>query len=691
MIQFTDSQQSAIIAFKTFLQSQEQVFMLKGAAGTGKTTLAIEFINILKKTDRPFRLMAPTGRAAYIIGIKTGNQAYTIHKSIYELSCLESKSNEKEEENDDCLHARFGLKSNDDSQNTIYIVDESSMVSNAFSENDAFSFGSGKLLSDLFEFAGNRKLVFIGDYAQLPPVGMNFSPALDKEYIENSYSCKVSEYMLREVVRQSADSVTLYNATKIRDSIEAKTFIEFKLTEGIDSTAENTNLLNPYFKLSETNPDIRSAIITYSNKQALEYNLAVRRHYYGNDVSRLISGDLLIITRNNYAYDTELFNGNIVQVEACTPDSEVETRNVHVKLGKGHIENIELRFRKATIRLSSDFKSESLNIMLLDNFLEDASGSIGSLLSSALIVDFNNRLEADIKAHLPEIKKSLKSNKELEGRQKEIYDSYIKLLHHDPYYNAVICKYGYAITCHKAQGGEWDNVFIDMGRYGGTANEGYFRWAYTAITRTAKKSWYYRSPDFDYISGIIVEPIQLSSNIKVSTYSTDIDFCKARFKRLKRISQEIGFSVTEDRTRPYQHWLTFTREPNESATYILWYKANGYSGKDVLHYSTSNEVSEICKSIVDSSLIPETVSFINNNRPFASKLYEFIKSQLDEMEIKLLDITQDNYHDVFHMKTDGLAKVEFYYTSKGKYTFMRPISSIGENDAKLKTFCNRFK
>ena len=142
-LQLTQSQQSAIATFKEFLEGDEQVFMLKGAAGTGKTTLVTEFLKILEGQKRKYSLMAPTGRAAYIIGSKTGKSALTIHRTIYGLSKLKSTSQNKEEVDDGGLHLRFGLKSNNDSLNAVYIVDESSMISDNFSENEAFSFGSG--------------------------------------------------------------------------------------------------------------------------------------------------------------------------------------------------------------------------------------------------------------------------------------------------------------------------------------------------------------------------------------------------------------------------------------------------------------------------------------------------------------------------------------------------------------------
>ena len=689
-LKLTSSQQAAIAAFKEFLNGDEQVFMLKGAAGTGKTTLVVEFVRMLEKEARGCFLMAPTGRAAHILGSKVGLKACTIHKGIYGLSELKSTSQNKDDEDDGGLHMRFGLKKNDGPTGAVYIVDESSMVSDSMSENEAFAFGSGCLLTDLFEFACGRKIVFVGDYAQLPPIEMNFSPALDKEYIENRFGCKVREVMLREVMRQSDGSVMLANATRIRKAIEDKSFIEFKLDNGIDTVAEDIDLLRPYFDLSPTKPDVRSAVIAYSNKQALDYNIAIRRHYYGENAPRLMAGDLLMVCRNNYSYEHELFNGNIVQVVTCQPDNEVECHNVRVKLGKDRIESVALKFRKVSIRFSGNGNPVSLDVMLLDNFLDDQSGSIGGLLARASIVDFNNRLPQNIKSKESEIRRLLRSKEKLTIEQQELCNEYKHLLNKDPYYNAVICKYGYAMTCHKAQGGEWHNVFIDMCRYGGTANEDYFRWAYTALTRASKKIWHFRSPDFNYISNLVVEEITPSSKLKVSNYAENSDFCEARFKRIKIRAQKLGLLVSEDRSKLYQHIVTFADGKSNSASFQLWYNAKGYSAKDVLIASTSEDLSSLCRPVIEASYAPSNVPFSAPDRPFAEKLVAFVRSQLDECGIQLLDITRDNYQDVFHLKTDGIAQVRFIYTAKGSYTYMRLLSSLGIEDQKLQNFRNRF-
>lgn len=689
-IRLTESQQSAITAFKEFLESTSQVFMLKGAAGTGKTTLVSEFLKILDEGNREYGLMAPTGRAAYIIGGKTGKLATTIHRAIYGLTTLKATRQNKDDEDDGGLHLRFALKNNEDSINATYIIDESSMVSDAFSENEAFFFGSGCLLTDLFEYAHGRKIVLIGDYAQLPPVGMNFSPALDKDYVEKKFGCKVTEVVLREVIRQSTNGIMLSNATRIRESIEQKSFIEFKLEDGDDSKAEDIDLLSQYYQISPTKPDVRSAIIAYSNRQALDFNIAVRHHYYGESAPRLKPCDLLMICRNNYSYEHELFNGNIVQVESCQPDNEIIERQVRVKLGRDKIETVDLRFRKVTIRFGVNGKPVSLNVMLLDNFLDDPNGSVGGLLSRALIVDFNNRLPENIKSHYNEIRRLLRSKDKLTKEQQELCETYAKLLNKDPYYNSVICKYGYAMTCHKAQGGEWDNVFVDMCRFGGTANEDYFRWAYTALTRASKRLWHYRAPDFNYISNLVVESIQRSNNIKVSIFAENGEYLESRYRRIKSLCDKSGISVSEDKSCQYQHRLTFNSINNEHAEYTLWYNAKGYSGKDILQQTSSNDFALLCKRIIDDSFAPEAVSFIAPSRPFAEKLVYFVKSQIEELGIQLLNITQESYQDVFHLKTDGLAKLALFYTSNGNYTYMRLQSSIGSEDQKLEALRQRF-
>lgn len=691
-MKFTASQECALAAFREFLEGGEQVFMLRGAAGTGKTTIVVEFLKILEEARRGFAVMAPTGRAAHIIASKTGAAATTIHRGIYALQSLTAQRPEgkSEEETEGAVHARYALKLNEHPREMVYIVDESSMISDNFSEAEAFSFGSGRLLHDLFEFARGRKIVLVGDQAQLPPVGMNSSPALDKEYLQENYHCGVREVTLREVMRQRPSSVMFANADRVRDCIERESFVEFHLSDGDDCEAENEDLLRPYFRQSDKGPDARSAIIAFSNRQAVEYNKAIRRHYFGADAQRLLPGDLLMITRNSYAYDYELFNGNIVKVEACDPDGRVESRIVRINAGKGRIESVQLRFRNAVLKFNAGGKVASLAVTLLDNNLDEAFGTTDNMIARALKVDFDKRLPQELHDELPEIRKQLRKRVKLTDEQQYLYEDYMRRLKRDRYYNAVLCKYGYAMTCHKAQGGEWERVFVDMGRYGGTANRDYFRWAYTAITRVSGKLWHFRSPDFNYISGLKVEPIQRSSNIKVSVYSGDGDFRRARYARIEKLAGQQGLGVFEDTSRDYQHRVTFSDADGRACTFTLWYNKKGYSNRDVLLSSDSEEMAMLCRTIIEDSNIPAEVPFTGTDRPFAMKLVTFLRSQLEEIGIRLLDITAEQYQDVFHLKTDGYARLSLHYTDKGNYTYMKLQSSLGEADAKLETLRQRF-
>lgn len=692
MFNLTDSQERAVRSFEDFLGGPEQVFILKGAAGTGKTTLVKVFLEMLEREGREYDLMASTGRAAFILGSKTGAVARTIHRTIYHFNNIKSNNLTQEEEENGSMHVNFSLKNTlGENLNKIYIVDEASMVSDNFTENEAFTFGSGRLMTDLFQFIGGHKVIFVGDYAQLPPVGMPFSPALDKEYIEDNFSAKVKEVFLKDIVRQENDNYILENATKIRDSIESKTFIEFSIQEGPETKVVDQNFLGQYFSLSENTPPLNGVVISYSNQQVLDYNNLIRSHYFGSDAERIVPGELLLIARNNYNQEVELFNGNIVKVVSTQPDCEVEEKIVRIKLGKDKYADVPLSFRKVTIKFKAEGAAQEISVRILDNFVSDPSGKVTGLTARALVVDFENRLPKEIKENLRKIKNELRGKKTNDPNIEYLTVQYKNLLLSDPYYNAVICKYGYAMTCHKAQGGEWPNVLVDLFRYGNNANEDYFRWAYTAVTRASRMLWCYRSPEFDYISRLIVEDIQQSGNIKVSTYSSEKDFCATRFGTIKTLAANRGLNVSEDRSKPYQHLIEFSDDTGATVKFQLWFKDKGYSGKDVLITSSNEELLTISRGIIEESFIPLNIPFSAPERPFAQKLVEYVKAILEELDIRLLDIVKENYQDVFHLKTEGLAKAIFSYRAQGNYTHLKLISSLGKEDSKLIEFRNRFK
>ena len=461
----TPEQQSALGALIDFISSRANVFILRGYAGTGKTTLLKSLLEHLKDTheQRPYMLFAPTGRAAKVLQDKTGMGA-TIHKGIY------AKANEHINYAED---ANFDLSVDPENQDTklifklvtrlknskpIVIVDEASMISAKTNKEDRFQFGSDNLMEDLIEFSGldnGGQIIFIGDDAQLPPVTDSFSAALSKEFF-NGKGFSVRTAKLTHVMRQGPGSIILENAMTIRDNI----FKDRKNRFGATMKRADE-------EFSDITPDVatikcakewhKTVIVTYSNAAAAEFNSAVRKIRFP-DHAEPVPGDRLLVVRNAYDVHTNdiadginMFNGEFCDLlEVC----KEETRVAFVGANR-----VELRFRDAKIRHESGI---ILSIKIISNLLDSPSPNISELESKALFSEFVSRHQ-----HL---------------RRKECRDQFLAALHRDPYFNAIQVKYGYAITCHKAQGGEWDNVIVDFTGRSGLDTES-LRWAYTAITR----------------------------------------------------------------------------------------------------------------------------------------------------------------------------------------------------------------
>ena len=693
-IEYTRSQQNAVEAFRQFLDDDSTIFILKGAAGTGKTTILKAFVDIARGVDdgeqaaqRVCHVMAPTGRAAMILSEKTGLQASTVHRAIYMLS-NSSKRRMNNVSEDDIIQLKFVLRKNEDSEEAIYFVDEASMIQDCFSENDLFTFGSGHLLKDLFSYADGRKIVFVGDYAQLPPVGQSLSPAMDQDYLATHYNVDCRVALLDEVVRQDVESGILLNATALRRSIDRKSFMSFTVDYADDVVNADNDLLEPYFRLMPDKPNPQSIVITHTNRQALQYNQAIRRHYFGTKVARLLPGELLMIARNNYRADCELFNGSFVRVVECDSDAAVERYPVRLR-GSGKL--VDLTFRKVKIEYRSYGQRKEAKVMLLDNFIDDENAIVSKEVVQAQTVLFHEKLPEKLRKHLKEIRSALNHPDEMKGNMmlEDMVKCYVDRVQKDEYFNAVVCKYGYAITCHKAQGGEWRNVFVDMNRAGGSqSNETYFRWAYTSITRSSGCLWLYRAPQFNYLSKLVVRPIQSQPKLKVSTATSDVDYRDERFSRIQRMALQVGMSASEDRRYAYQHRITLCNAV-ESATFVLWYNSKGYT-KTTLANRSGDVFEQEAEAIIRRSLGGAEVTFSAPERPLAEKLFAYVRELLEGDGITLLNVTSENYCDTYHLQTDGVAKVQFFYNAKGEFTSMQPIGSLGESDGKLAMFCSHF-
>lgn len=459
-ISLTGSQAEAVRLVEQFLQGNEAVFILKGYAGTGKTFLLGRLSRYLNDVGCTYCYVAPTGRAAKVLRRKTGGSATTIHSLIYELDSDETKLDVEEDD----YKLFFRLKPNKDPLNAVYIVDEASMVSDSYSDQETFKFGTGKLLSDFIEYAGKRKLIFMGDYAQLPPVNSRFSPALSKTYLRETYNLPCVEYELTDVYRQAQDSGILQASMVIREAIQRERYDGFAVeANGKDITEIAIEQSLETFGSRWSSSDEESAIvIAHSNEKVYRYNRAIRQHL-GFDKNEVAPGDQLLVVKNTVAAGYPLFNGDFVRVEQV--DSSPVLKPVRLR---GVSDPVLLRFRGVTISFTgSNGDTVRVYVNIFENLLHSQDREMTSLERRAFIADFHSR-HPGIHRH-----------------QSLLIDK----LKQDPYFNALHVKFGYAVTCHKSQGGEWKHVIVDFRYSSSVRSEQYFRWAYTAMTR-AKAALY---------------------------------------------------------------------------------------------------------------------------------------------------------------------------------------------------------
>ena len=469
-------QLAAFENIKDFLYDpSSQVFIIKGYAGTGKTTLIKHICDFLDTIEVPFLLTAPTGRAARILSEKTKLSAKTIHSTIYNPSF----SDFDDEENEDEI-LLFSTKSDNEFADTVMIIDEASMISDKIDEGSQLQFGSGSLLKDIIAFMNlqsnnNNKIIFVGDPAQLPPVNDPLSPALSKDYLKENYKLNVIETTLKEIIRQDKESPIISNSIRLRESLENDCYDNLDLQESDEIIKQNSF---DDIRFSEINID--RVIISFTNRRALYYNLSYREKVLNFDNSKLSLGDRLLVISNNYKY--KLFNGDFVSVEQILSNS-IETREIT-------LEGIEYKFEFINAVISHDDSSKKLNVKLLLNSLFNDKSSLSLKEQKALKI-LTERIE------------KIKRPRSYSSQDDKI--EYFEKLSESPYLNALQIKFGYAVTCHKAQGGEWKEVIVDFDDFQSYTNEFFFRWTYTSITRAAERL-------------VLINPPKISEN-EVTTYN----------------------------------------------------------------------------------------------------------------------------------------------------------------------------
>ncbi len=443
----TVKQDSALHMVSKFLLSKnyEELFLLKGYAGTGKTSIVGTLVKNSWKINKNLVLLAPTGRAAKVISNYSNKEAFTIHKKIYYPKSKKGGG------------ISFSLQKNKH-KNTIFIVDESSMIPDT--SPDSILFDKGSLLSDLIQYvySGHQcKLILIGDTAQLPPIKLDISPALDKSTLENYFNKKVVTIELDEVVRQEKGSGILWNASIIRQSLEDEFYDTFKFEKenfpDIIRPYDGQELMSALEDSYLNSGDEESVFIVRSNKRAFLYNQNIRSRILYKE-EELSVGDHLMVVKNNYFWlETTseagfIANGDIIEI--------LEIYSIKELYG--------FKFATVYVKMIDYPRMAAFETVLI---LDTLSSEIASLS-----FEDSNKLYQEV---LKDYEHETSKYKKFLSVKKNIY------------FNALQVKFSYAITCHKSQGGQWDTVFVEQPYLPNGIDKDYLRWLYTAITRAKKK------------------------------------------------------------------------------------------------------------------------------------------------------------------------------------------------------------
>ncbi|MFN4811738.1 MAG: ATP-dependent RecD-like DNA helicase, partial [Bacteroidota bacterium] len=687
----------ALTKLEAFLASPVQVFILKGFAGSGNTTILKGLVEYLNADEKDFALMAPTGRAAKVIREKTGQEAFTIHKSIY------SYEDMVEIEDGDSFYYYYKIRNNMDVAGKIFIVDEASMLSDTKSVGEFFRFGTSHLLSDLITYTRvgqpnvNSKIIFVGDPCQLAPVFDNSSRAFEAHYLKEKFNLSSDEAEMKEVQRQGADSGILIAAAKIRKSISSCYFNDFNLR------SNGKDILNPTYETfldtwqAASSPKI---IIASKNKTCHELNLQIRERRYGNADLPVQKSDIVIMGSNNYRKG--IFNGEFAVINDVA--DIVIQRTIALK-GRNPVtlywRDVELVFPDA------ESNNKIVKGKLLENFI-NGDNYLSPEEMQALRVDFKNR------------------HPNLKPKTEEFKEAIMK----DEYFNCLLMKYGYVVTCYKAQGGEWDNVFTvwdndnlegfdcftDKQRRTGKTNQDFYRWAYTAITRASKTLYALNPPFFNsyaamaFLDATVLNALNELTGNQVQTEEISLDnellqqlsmlnlleqpiplqdhFIKVRQALKKQYIEIVGWKKIDFEIR-----YSFMREQN-IAVFRTYVNGHNEFTKPLApmpnlspNSSFNNTLAEILNQLPNVSIKRNTAETIISQIEFDFELedqFPFIKSLFDDLillfketDITIEGIQHQQYKERYTFKRNTEAAVlDFEYNKNGIFGRVFPIQKM---------------
>ena len=665
-MELTFHQHQILRQIEVFMESDASVFILRGYAGTGKTTMVKHIVDYISQS-RLVALMAPTGRAARVLSEKTGYDANTIHKTIYGTGSLVSK------EVKNVAEAEFKLcfPINMTDGKIVAVVDEASMLCSRTVEQEMFQFGTDNLMNDLLTFVRpsyGGKVIFVGDPAQLPPVGESDSQALNETFFVEK-GLKVMTGTLTEVLRQTGDSVILKNAMKIRELLntEIRNRLVFEEKEGDVESIADGELLNKYFDERKRGGEKDNVVICFSNQSAYQYNKAIREKLYAEENPELKVGDVLMVVHNNYRLDK--MNGEFVSV-SYVGEKVKQTAPVYVqKGGIRQLSNITLTFQHVQV---SDLKNDPMDCMLLLDLLNDGSPSLGIDRQKALYINFCMR------------------HPHLKIGSKEFSDALLA----DMYCNCLKAKYGYAVTGHKCQGGEWKKVFVDYSGRTGLSND-CLRWAYTATTRARETLYIFNLPHITPFSKFRIEQVQQCSKMNPECRVIDKvepspfhepsapDYLHAKCRCVMENMEYTPYNIVSVVSKPYQE-MYYIQTPDGVECYDIRYKKGGVFAKAVPRKDTRH--SQTVGMMLNSErAMPLVFNYIPSDEVHG-QLYHLICSVCDELSIQMTNVVEhkEDYSVVYYFRTsDNMSYLKIYIDDSGNVTYAKPMSMAGKEDKEL--------
>lgn len=666
-MELTTQQNKVFEQIKAFLNSDASVFILRGYAGTGKTTMVKVVADYITQS-RQLTMMAPTGRAARVLSVKTGYKATTIHKAIYEKAHIVPKKVKDIAESE--FKFMFPIHQSENGGNIVAIVDEASMVCSRKIEHELFVFGTDNLMDDLLTYVRPNfggKIIFVGDPAQLPPVGEAVSNALRADYFQKN-GLKVVEAELTEVLRQKGDSIILKNAMMIRDLLnkDKRNQLVFEEQKDDVETVPPEQFLNKYLNYRKKSGKNDSVVICYSNKSANRYNKDIRKVLYGEDVSLRVN-DILLITQNNYKLNR--MNGEFVPVLSVGARTQQSAPVYSQRGGTKQRIIITLNFVQVAV---TDGDGNPMLCMLIEDLLTSDKATISIDENKALYINFCMR-----HPHL-----------------KQGTEEFAEALFSDEYYNAIRAKYGYAVTGHKCQGGEWGKVFVDYtGRTG--LDDDSLRWAYTATTRAQKTLYVANLPHITPFSKFRIDPIQKCKNIDSECrilnevpptpfHDKNVDNgVRAKFYCITKNMEYTPYKIISVQSRPYLEIYNI-QTPDGVDRYDLYYKA-GSIFQPAKAISPNQHTPLINIMLNDERCMSYKLNYTPSDESH-SKLFDMIRSACDTISVQITNVVEhpEDFSTLYYMRTsDTFSCIKVYVNSKGFITYAKPMSLKGKEDGEL--------